>query len=430
MDELAKWVDLAMAQGARGAEVLVRRSHGWRLQLAPGAKKPSSAEVEAEELTIRVWVDAGRFGSQTGRPDQAEELLDQALASTFESPEDRFAGPVERIGPIPTGLGVLDRRHERLELEDRVDALRDIARQAGQDERFGPEVFTYEDAKTWRGLANSRGIQFEEEASWFRLHGAIRGQGLRLEETAESRAFASIISLPLGTRLLQRGDELLRDGQVLPKGPVRVVLPPLPMARLLAVLGEHFTPEELSDGSFFLQDRDGARSVSDQLHVVDDGQLPGGLRTRAFDDRGSIPVPVMLLQEGAVAGRFLTPEKARSLETRATGHVYRDGLRANNLVMRAGTRSINALLTEIGGPSLIVDDLPDLSGLDRKTGDFEARVDAVVMEANDPVGAMRGVTLRGNLRDLFNNVLQICNNTDRIGHVDAASIIADGLELA
>ena len=34
-----------------------------------------------------------------------------------------------------------------------------------------------------------------------------------------------------------------------------------------------------------------------------------------------------------------------------------------------------------------------------------------------------------NLLTLFSNVVEICNNTDRIGHVDAASMIADGLEL-
>ena len=428
MRELNALVDLAMREGARAAEVMLRRSEGWRLTLPPGGKVKSSP-TSSEELWVRVWVDNGRSGLQRGTLAQAEELVSQALASTFESAEDPYAGPVERMGSLPTGLGILDRRHERLELDDRVDALKDVMRQARADSRFTPDPFTYEDARIHRALANSRGVAFEEGASWFKLHGAVRGHGLFLEESAESRAFASIVSLPLGTRLLQRGEELLQDGQQLPDGPVRLVLPPRPMARLLAVLGEHFTPDELADGSFFLQATGTTASVSNQLHVVDDGQLTGGLRTRAFDDRGSLPVPVMLLQEGVVAGRFLSPEKARALDTRATGHVYGEGLRANNLVMRGGTRSINALLTELGGPSLVVDDFPDLSGLDLKTGAFEATVDGVVMAANEPVGAMRGVTIRGNLHDLLSNVEQICNNADRIGHVDAASIIADGMEL-
>ena len=169
--------------------------------------------------------------------------------------------------------------------------------------------------------------------------------------------------------------------------------------------------------------------VSPKLHIVDDGQLPGGLHSRTFDDRGSFPVPVMLLQEGVIAGRYLTPERARSLDTRPTGHVWSKGLASNNLVMRAGTRSINAMLTERKGLSFLVDDLPNLSKVNLRTGHFRAKVNGIVMQDNKAVGAMRGVTLTGNLGTLFNNIVDLCNNTDRIGHVDAAAIIADGLEL-
>jgi predicted Zn-dependent protease len=97
--------------------------------------------------------------------------------------------------------------------------------------------------------------------------------------------------------------------------------------------------------------------------------------------------------------------------------------------MRAGTRSVNALLTELGGRSLVVDDLLDLSGLDLRTGALKARVDGVVMDANHPVGAMRGVQLSGNLLDLFAGIVEVSSDTDRVGHVDAAALIADGLVL-
>lgn len=427
MVKLSSLVDLAVAQGARGAEVIGVQGSGFTLK--PGKNGTRHKETSRDELVVRVWVDAGRSGVKVGRLADGEDLVGQALASTYESAEDAHGGPVEKVGSIPTGLGVLDRRHANLELSDRIEALEDVLRQASQDERFEAVDFSYEDERTWRGVANSRGVHFEEHASEFHLTGAIQGQGLRLEEHQASRAFASIASLPLGTRLLQRANALLVDGAVLEPGPVRVVLPPRPMARLIAMLGEHFTPGELSDNSFLFQDQGATASVSTALHIVDDGLLPGGLRTRAFDDRGCFPVPVMLLREGVVAGRYLTPELARKLDTRATGHVYRSGLRSNNLVMREGTRSINAMLTERKGPSLVIDDLPNLKKLNLKTGAIEVKVDGIVMDANKPVGAMRGVTLRGNLVTLLSNVVCLCNNTDRIGHVDAASIIADGLEL-
>ncbi|MCA9573176.1 MAG: hypothetical protein KC656_35315, partial [Myxococcales bacterium] len=207
----------------------------------------------------------------------------------------------------------------------------------------------------------------------------------------------------------------------------RVVIPPLPMSRLLDVIGERFTPERVGGKGFLSAAR---TAFSGKLHVVDDGALAGGLRSRSFDDRGVPPVPLTLIREGCVGGRFLDPERARQLGTRPTGHCTGDGLMAGNLVMREGTRSINALLTELGGPSLQIDDLYDLSGLDLDTGALDVVVDGVVMDANIPVGAMQRVRLTGDLGALFAGIAEVCNNTDRIGHVDAASLIADGLVLA
>lgn len=427
LDTLDALVQHALSEGARAAEVLFERGSGHAITLAPGAR-PSTRSTAREQLTVRVWVDGGRVGVQRGPWDQGRDLVGQALASTFQSPEDPHAGPVGRIGSPTAGLGTADRRHAQLTAEDRLEAVIDAERQTKADARFRSTGFSYEDEASWRALVNSRGVRLEESATRYRLAGGLKGAGLELEEHLEGRAFASIASLPLGTQLVRRAQALLEDGEVLPAGPVRVVLTPLAMARVLDVLGECFVPERIADGSFFLA-QDGPAPTGDLLHVVDDGSATGGLRTRAFDDRGVPPVPLTLIREGRVDARFLDPEAARALDTRPTGHVWGDRLGASNLLMRSGTRSINALLTELGGPSLLVDDLPDLSSLDLRTGALDVRVNGIVMAANKPVGAMRGVRLSGNLRDLLTQVVEVCSDTDRIGHVDASAIIANGLLL-
>lgn len=426
-DRLEPLVQFALSEGARAAEVLFVQREGVAVSL-PSGGKPAVRRSAGEELTVRVWVDGGRVGVQRGALDDGRELVGQALAATFQSPENPHAGPVGRTSSPASGLGTADRRHAQLTDADRIEVVEDAARAVhSTDARFRPTAFRYEDEQSRRALVNSRGLRMEEAGTRYRLDGGADGAGLALREFIEARAFSTVASLPLGTQLARRGAALLVDGQTLPAGPVRVVLPPLAVARLLAVLGEQFTPARLAGGAFFLTPDEDV--VSDKLHLLDDGGSVGGLRTRAFDDRGVTPVPLTLLREGRLEGRFLDPETARALDTRPTGHCSGDGLAASNLLMRAGTRSINALLTELGGPSLQVDDLPDLSGLDVKTGAFDARVDGIVMDANRPVGAMRRVRLHGNLRDLLRGVVEVCNDTDRIGHVDAAAIIADGLHL-
>jgi predicted Zn-dependent protease len=426
LDDLDGLIKQATTEGALGVEVLLRERVEHHASATTTRKRPRVDWRTSAELTVRVWVQGGRKGVMTGDPAEGADLVAQALASTFEAPEDPFGGPVGRL-PGPAGaLAIDDRRYARVDDEARVAVLDDLVDQARQDKRFTLTEGRYRDRRERRVFANSKGVRLDEHGTAFRLDARVEGAGLDLRQHTASTSFASVASLPLGTTLLRRGDELLQDGRQLEPGPVRVVLPPLAMSRLLAVLAERFGPNQIR-GEGWLST--GGPGVSARLHLVDDAALPGGLRSRSFDDRGVPPVPLTVLREGQVAGRFLTPERARQLGTRPTGHCHGETVRAGNLVMREGTRSINALLTEHGGPSLQIDDLPDLSGLDLDTGALDVTVDGLVMAANETVGAMRGVRLTGNVATLLQGVVEVCNNTDRIGHIDAASIIADGLTL-
>lgn len=425
LDDLEPLIKLARDEGALHVEVLREAVVGHRVVRSAGSGRSDASTFGHDQTTIRVWVEGGRVGSLAGPTSSASDLVGQALASTFESPEDPFAGPVGRLDTPSTALSIRDRRHDRIDAEAREEVVADVRQQLRADRRFTGGPVLYEDVLRHRQLVSSKGLRFDEEDTTFHLETSITGKGLELHQHTTSRSFASVASLPLGVNLLTRAEALLQAGKTLPGGPTRVVLTPLAMSRLLVALGERFTPERVATDGLI----GGGRRFSEKLHLVDDGGLAGGLRSATFDDRGVPPVPLTLLREGEVAGRFLTPERARQLGTRPTGHVWGGRLRSANLVMREGTRSWNALLTELGGPSLLVDDLFDLSGLDLATGALDLRVDGVVMDANQPVGAMRGVRLVGDLADLLSNIVHVCNNTDRIGHVDAAAIIADGLEL-
>lgn len=426
LDDLDALIKLALSEGALGAEVYLREATTHRIDHDGRSRVQRVKRKTTASLTVRVWVKGGRLGVMEGLPANGADLLGQALASTFESPEDTYAGPVSRLPSPPAGLSILDRRYDKLDDEGRIAVLDDLVGQVRADKRFTLTTGRYRDTSERRALVNSKGVRLEEYGTHFALEGAVEGKELKLQQHTASRSFASVASLPLGTMLIRRGASLLQSGRTLPLGPVRVVLPPLAMSRLLNVMGERFDPVLLESGGF---PNPAGAGLSPRLHVVDDGALVGGLRSRSFDDRGVPPVPLTLLREGQVGGRFLTPRQARLLGTRPTGHCTGTGLQAGNLVMREGTRSINALLTEHGGPSLKLDDL-DLSRLNLKTGKLDLRVNGIVMAANKEVGAMRDAHLVGNLSDLLTQVVEVCGDTDRIGHIDAASIIADGLHLA
>jgi PmbA protein len=167
-----------------------------------------------------------------------------------------------------------------------------------------------------------------------------------------------------------------------------------------------------------------------RLHLLDDGTLPGGLRTTAFDDRGVTPVPLTLLREGWVNNRFFGPEEARQRGARPTGHAVGEGQRPTNLQLRAGTRSMNALLADVSDPVFVLDHVEDIAGVDLRTGKIEVLGGGTFIRAGKPVGCAYRVQVTGDLVDVLSRVVDVASDTDRVGSVDAPGLLVDGLSIA
>ena len=434
LQQLTGFVEHAKKVGAKGAEILSTLSDGLEIGVQRG-RVVSQRELASESLSVRCWLDDGRTGRASGSSDEAEQLIERAMTAAAAAEPSVLEGPVSRLQSVPGGLGIDDRRYGTTELEDKIDVVASAERSVrAVDKRIVPEKFWYQEGRELRTFANSKGVRLEEASTKFIAGGSLSalhdGGTLHLESTIRSRSFASTGSLPFGTSLARNAAALLDNGEVL-DGEIRVVLRPAVTSQLFAHLGEAFEAQSFLNGTFFLQPRaDGEPTIDTRIHMVDDGTAHGGYRSRSFDDRGSTPRPLTLLREGRVDGRFLDPETARRLNTRASGHVIDDELRASNLMLRSGTRSMNAILTDRGGYALAIHEFSDLSGLNMLTGDFSLTVHGVVMKANDPVGAMRNVTLTGNMLDVLNRVVDVASDTDRIDHVDAPGMVLEGFTVS
>ncbi|MCA9569559.1 MAG: hypothetical protein KC656_17050, partial [Myxococcales bacterium] len=217
LDDLEPFIKAAQDEGALGVELLRETVTGNRI--VRGAGKPEASTFGHDVLTVRVWVAGGRLGVMRGDPADAMDLVGQALASTFESPEDALAGPVGRMDTPSGALSVRDRRYDRLDADGRIEVVDDVRAQL-KDRRFEPGPIVYEDALRRRTWLSSKGGRLTEEDTWFRVEAGLTGKGLDLHQHTASRSFASVASLPLGTNLVQRADALHQKGRTLPPGPV------------------------------------------------------------------------------------------------------------------------------------------------------------------------------------------------------------------
>jgi hypothetical protein len=83
-------------------------------------------------------------------------------------------------------------------------------------------------------------------------------------------------------------------------------------------------------------------------------------------------------------------------------------------------------MTERGDRAFWIDDIPDLSGLDIRTGELRAVVSGVVLNGSDFEGACRNVVMTGNLATVLQQVVHVFSNTDRVRHVDAPALMVEG----
>jgi predicted Zn-dependent protease len=430
--DLERAVQRANKLGARGTEILVSETQDTTCS-ASGRGTPAVRGSSGERCQVRCWVEGGRLGEASGRISELDRLIEQALERAPLGAEDPFGGPVERLSPSTRGLGIDDRRHEQLTDADRTDVIISNQRAAAKvSAAVEVGTFSYRDRRERRVFVSSKGVQREEYGTTYEGRGVVRLRDdptTELNEHIAMRAFAGVSCLPFGVMLAQRAASLIEIGPAI-DGPIRVLLGSRPAARLVAWLAPLFDAQILERGGTLLHNPEGGFvELHRRLHLVEDGALPGGLRTRGFDDRGVPAVPLTLIREGTIDARYLDVQTARRLETRPTGHDHDGALRPTNLQLNGGVRSINAFMGEQPEPVFVVDDLPDLDGLDVATGRMDLPVHGHLRQGHQIKGARRHARLQGNLITALQQVVALTSDTDRILHVDAPGVFVDGLTI-
>ena len=143
-------------------------------------------------------------------------------------------------------------------------------------------------------------------------------------------------------------------------------------------------------------------------------RLPG---SAPFDPEGVATSPRDVVEGRVERGYFLGSYSARKLGMSTTGNAGG----SHNLVVSHGDDDLAALMRRMGRGLLVTEQLGQ--GVNAVTGDFSRGAAGFWVEGGEIAHPVEEVTIAGNLREMFRDIVAIGRDVDRRGARHTGSIL-------
>jgi PmbA protein len=176
--------------------------------------------------------------------------------------------------------------------------------------------------------------------------------------------------------------------------------------------------------SSFLLDSLGQSVFAPHITIREEPHLPRGQASAPFDDEGVATRARDVVRDGVVQGYFLGSYSARKLGFVSTGNAGGN----HNLVIAHGSDDLPALLRRMGQGVLVTELLGQ--GVNPVTGDYSRGAAGYWVEDGVIAYPVEEITVAGNLRRMYRDIVAVGNDVDRRGSRHCGSILIGAMMVA
>jgi PmbA protein len=176
--------------------------------------------------------------------------------------------------------------------------------------------------------------------------------------------------------------------------------------------------------SSFLLDALDSRIMPEFVRIHEQPLLKGGLGSASYDAEGVATRTRDIVTEGVLKSYVLGTYSARKLGLQSTGNA--GGV--HNLTVDPGADDQAGLLRQMG-TGLLVTELMG-QGVNMVTGDYSRGASGFWVENGEIQFPVEEITIAGNLKDMYQNILAIGNDVDYRGNVRTGSILIEQMSIA
>ncbi|CAA9342192.1 MAG: TldE protein, part of TldE/TldD proteolytic complex [uncultured Lysobacter sp.] len=419
------------ARGATQAEVSCSEEAGLSVNVRMG-------EVETVESTrdrgIAVTVYFGQRKGSASTADLRESSLDatveQACAIARYTEDDAAAGLAD-AALMASDLREFDSWHPWAIDADRAVDLALACEAAGRESDARVENSDGASVGSNQSIgvyANSHGFIGRERTTQHTLGCALiagRGEGMQRDGWYSIGLSADDLesATTIGRKAAERAVSRLAPRQI-PTGEYPVLFAAEVARSLMGHLVGAVSGGALYRRASFLLDSVGTRLFPDWFRIEEQPFLVRGLRSSAFDAEGVATRESALVDGGVLQRYVLGSYSARKLGLQTTGnaggvHNLHVAANAGDLPSMLKTMDRGLLVTELMG-----------QGVNTITGDYSRGAAGFWVEGGQIQYAVDGITIAGNLRQMFQSIEAVGSDIDRRSHVRTGSILLGRMTVA
>ena len=180
--------------------------------------------------------------------------------------------------------------------------------------------------------------------------------------------------------------------------------------------------------STFLLDTLGKQVFPSHIQVVEDPHLIGAVGSAPFDEEGVKTVRRKVIKDGVLQGYFLSSYSARKLGMQTTGNA--GGSHNLEIISKDTRRSddFEGMLRKLG-TGLLVTELMG-QGVNYVTGDYSRGASGYWVENGVIQYPVEEITIAGNMREMFQQIVAVGNDTLVRGNKTTGSILIEKMVIA
>jgi len=424
-------LDEAQKQGATAAEAGLSQESGLSVSVRLGDVETIEHHCD-QGLGITVYFGQRKGSANTTdlSADSIKETVSAACSIARYTSEDSYAGLPEK-DMLATYFPDLDLYHPwKLEIDQAI-ALATECESAARS--YHPEISNSEGAtvNTHEGIrvmGNSLGFLQGYCSSRHSLSCSVlaqRGDSMQRDywytvaRNALNLESASTVGNKAAERTLRR-----LEGRSLSTRQCPVLYSAEIASSLLGSFIGAISGGNLYRKSSFLLDKIDTQIFPEFIRIHEQPYLTGALGSAAYDGDGVATQTRDIVNQGILRGYVLGTYSARKLGLQSTGNA--GGV--HNLSVDTSDLSFNDLLKKLH-TGLLVTELMG-QGVNMVTGDYSRGAAGFWVENGEIQYPVEEITIAGNLKDMFKQIVAIGNDVDLRGNVRTGSILVEQMSIA